>query len=268
MKLNDNYSKEEYDDLKAHIQMLLKGLYSNGLTLITCMGALWLIAFKCVDFANISNYEIIIARIGLASFLFSVCSFICYPLFKKECETIYSIASIASYLKVFYEAPSIVFKSNPIYWETITGKHKFNNTKTQNKLHSLFNAEYFVISLASTFLNVVLIFAYFYILVKHSNVISFLTILLIIVLCIILAFQIFINVLILKISNVRKMKNIQISYTMKYLIEAFDLNIFPIEFFNDFFRVIIGTNDDLNLKELEISNEDIEKIKKYRNKSN
>ncbi|MDO5558807.1 MAG: hypothetical protein Q4F95_04340 [Oscillospiraceae bacterium] len=144
------FSDSEYTSLRneivQRIAVISNQSYSAIFTLISTWGA-GLALFKCtIDYAGSGS----IIR-GICSFLFIIPVFYFVPLSVKSGENVVQIASIAAYIKVFYEYLSLSESNELFNWETsnrlISNVSPFKGKRKYQMI--FYNEEYTILSVFS-----------------------------------------------------------------------------------------------------------------------
>ena len=166
------FSRAEYESLRSEMNMRVNMAYAHGFTLATIMLVFWAAIFAfCKDLFDLATAsDSIIGKSAIIDIIivFAVvffCSIPCllvYPFSVKYNDNIRQIVNIASYLRVFYEYPSMIRKEKKteegtaqvIGWEVLHCNH---NIPKGNMLAF----EYVIIAIGSIVLSTILGIALF-----------------------------------------------------------------------------------------------------------
>lgn len=173
---NKKFSDDEFKTLRNEQEMRIKMVFSQGFTLAGIVLVFWAAIFAfCKDLLDIINTEnsiigksaIIDCVIALVIIFFcSVPTLLTFSFSVKYHDNIRQIVSIANYIRVFYEYPTLIAKNSEISendknekteilgWETLHCNH--------NIPHGKYLAyEYNIIAAGSTILTIIFTIALF-----------------------------------------------------------------------------------------------------------
>lgn len=216
------FSENEYLSIRSELIDRIKMMYSQDYTALIAILSTWTvgITFKITVFSN--NFHIqdgledILLRF-LSTIIFIIPIIFFMPLAIKSGENLIQIASLSSYIRVFYDYPIKVETKNK-NWETSNNllSNANVNRKNSNPLIKFFNGEYTILSLLSftllltfSFLDITNLFRHYD---NHKiGKYTVLNIILLYIFIIILALAIIITIY--KSSNI---KNTLMKYTVYY----------------------------------------------------
>lgn len=147
--------KEEYNSLKNEMVTRINIVNNQSNSAILALIASWTVAISFTIFLYGKDASAIVFREGIdflstILFIIPVCFFV--PLAIKSGENLIQIASIASYIKVFYEFPSINSNKEKMLWELTNSycNYAIVDHGKESRLYFAYNSEYTILSMFST----------------------------------------------------------------------------------------------------------------------
>lgn len=128
-----NLGKEEYNNLNAEKRLRIEQCYNANYTYVSIIIAAWafIISSYISCFGNLVGINEFVRYILLyvLGFIFLASSFISIILWHQWNENLMDISKICSYLKVYYELPSLVNNEEKVMWDSYTGITLFDASK-------------------------------------------------------------------------------------------------------------------------------------------